>query len=194
MEYSDGVKRAIASLVLVAAAIPAVTQNRQLVFSEKSGAGQLWANLSLTYLRIEEPYLPMVVGVQNKSKRRAVIDRESFRLVGPDGTRYPLAVLKDVRRDYDKFGADHRIVSAAGIPLDIWARQRRWRETSFFPDIRLSRRATVIDSATLTNGDGMVDLLYFVTPRGLAPGRPFLLEVLPEDWEVPLRLRLVLGE
>ena len=188
-------RRVTAALVLLmAAAASAAGQDRQLVFSEKNAAGQLWANLSLTYLRVDEPYLPMVVGVQNKSKQRAVIDRESFRLVGPDGSRYRLAELKEVRQEYDKFGADHRIASAAGIPVLVWIRQRHLRETSFFPDIHLSRRPTVIESATLSRGDGMADLLYFVTPRGLAPGRPMLLEVLPEGWEAPLRLRLVLGE
>jgi hypothetical protein len=114
--------------------------------------------------------------------------------VGPDGTRYPLAELKEVRSEYDLFAADHRIASTAGIPVEVWARQRRLREINLFPDIRLSRRPTVIDSATLMQGDGVFDLLYFVTPRGLAPGRPFLLEVWPRDWEIPMRLRLVLGE
>ncbi len=194
MKYSEDVRRFTATLALLLAAALGLSQGRQLVFSEKSGNGQLWANLSLTYLRVDEPYLPMVVGVQNKSKRKAVISRESFRLVGPDGTRYPLAELREVRGEYDKFSADHRMASAAGIPVDVWYRQRHLRETNFFPDIRLSRRPTVIEYATLSRGDGMADLLYFVSPRGLAPGKPFLLEVFPEGWETPLRLRLVLGE
>ena len=166
----------------------------RILFIAEDDNGKVWANLTLTRQRLDEPYLPMVVGVQNKSKRKAVISRESFRLVGPDGTRYPLAELREVRGEYDKFSADHRMASAAGIPVDVWYRQRHLRETSFFPDIRLSRRPTVIEYATLSRGDGMADLLYFVSPRGLAPGKPFLLEVFPEGWETPLRLRLVLGE
>lgn len=187
-------KYRISMLVLLGVVALASAQSRQLVFSEKTDAGQLWANLSLTYLRVEEPFLPIVVGMQNKSKQRAVVDRDSFWLVGPDGTRYPLAELKEVRSEYERFGADRRIASAAGIPVEVWARQRRFRESNFFPDMRVSRRPTVVDNVTLAQGDGMADLMYFVTPRGLAPGRPFLLEVLPRDWQVPLRLRLVLAE
>jgi hypothetical protein len=182
-----------ATLLLLLPAVGGWAQ-QQYVFSDKSGAGQVWANVSLTYLRVGENYLPMVVGVQNFSKQRANLDRDSFWLVVPDGSRYPLAELKEVRANYDKSGVDWRMVSAAGIPVDLWARQRRLRESNFFPDIRLSRRPTVIDSVTLNRGDGMADLMYFVAPPGFAPGMPFLVEVRPDGWEVPLRLRVILAE
>ncbi len=172
----------------------AVPQDRQFVFSDKSGAGQLWANLTLTYMRLGEPYLPMVIGVQNFSKQSARLGPESFHLIGPDGSRYPLAELKTLRQEYERFGQDHRVASGAGIPVDVWIRQRRYRESNFFPDIARSRRPTVIDAVSLGRGDGTADLFYFVTPPDLAPGRPFLLEVRPDGWEVPLRLRLILTE
>ena len=184
----------LATLGLVVFAATAPAQERQFVFSEKSGAGQVWANLSVTYLRLGEPYMPIVIGVQNYSKKRANLDRDAFWLVGPDGRRYPLAELKDVRSEYGKFSIDQRMASAAGIPVDVWARQRRLRESNFYPDIQLSRRPTVIDVLTLGKSDAMVDLFYFVTPDGLGPGMPFLLEVRPRGWEIPLRLRLILTE
>ena len=187
-------KSAVVALVVLCVAGAAVPQDRQFVFSDKSGSGQLWANLTLTYLRIGEPYLPMVIGVQNFSKRTARLNFESFQLIGPDGSRYPLADLKTLRREYERFSQDHRIVSSAGIPIDVWIRQRRYRESNFFPDFGVSRRPTVIDSVSLGRSDGTADLLYFIAPPDLAPGRPFLLEVRPEGWEVPLRLRLVLSE
>jgi hypothetical protein len=171
-----------------------LAQEKQYVFSDKSGAGQVWANLSLTYLRVEENFLPIVVGVQNFSDERAVLTRDSFWLLAPDGRRYGLADIKDVRQDYDKSGVDWRMVSAAGIPVDLWARNRRLRESNFFPDIRMTRRTTVVDKVTLGRSDGMVDLMYFFTPEGFKIGMPFLLEVQPKGWEAPLRLRLVLGE
>lgn len=182
---------AIATGCLIAAAIAA--QEGQVVFSEKSQSGQLWANLALTYLRVNEPYLPLVIGVQNFSEGMLVVDRSSFRLIGPDGVRYPMADLKILRTSYDKASLDRRIASASGIPVDLWARQRRLRESNFFPDVGLSRRPTVINQVTLAPRDGMADLVYFVTPPGLAPGKPFVLEVQPRDWSVPLRLRLILG-
>jgi hypothetical protein len=175
------------------AAVMAGAQDGRVVFSEKSEAGQLWANLSLTSLRVHEPYLPMVIGVQNMSERSAVLDRSSFRLIGPDGNRYPMAELKAFREGYDKGSLDRRIASASGIPIDIWARQRSLRESNFFPDVGLSRRPTVINKVTLGRRDGLADLVYFVTPPGLAPGQPFILEVQPSNWPAPLRLRLMLS-
>jgi hypothetical protein len=165
----------------------------QVVFSERSEVGQLWANLSVSYQRSGEPYLPMVIGVQNLGGETMRLGRASFSLIGPDGRRFPMADLKELRKSYDKTSMDRRIATANGIPVDLWARQRRLRESNFFPDVSQSRRTTVIDRVTLARGDGAVDLIYFETPAGLGPGAPFLLEVKPEGWEIPLRLRLVLG-
>jgi hypothetical protein len=187
-------KSVLSTLILLACAGVGLAQDKPLVFSDKSGAGQLWANISLTYLRLEEEFIPMVVGVQSFSDERAILTRDSFWLVVPDGRQYPLAELKDLRRNYDKSGLDWRMVSAAGIPVDLWARNRRLRESNFFPDIRMTRRPTVVDKVTLRRNDGMADLMYFITPEGFKPGMPFLLVVLPEGWETPLRLRLVVGE
>lgn len=181
----------MAPLVLFAAFAGA--QDGRVVFSEKSAVGQLWANLSLTYLRADEAFLPMVIGVQNLSEQIIRLERSSFRLIGPDGRRYPMAELKTIRSSYGKFSLDRRIASANGIPADLWARQRTLRESNFFPDVGLSRRPTVIDHVTLARRDGMVDLVYFETPAGLAAGVPFVLEVVPKDGPAPLRLRLILG-
>lgn len=169
-------------------------QDGRVVFSEKGENGQLWANLSLTYQRLDQPFLPMVIAVQNLSEDLITLKRSSFRLLGPDGRRYPMAELRTVRESYGKFSLDRRIATATGIPTDLWARQRSLRESNFFPDVGLSRRPTVIDRVSLARRDGMVDLVYFETPAGLAMGIPFVLEVQPEGWSVPMRLRLILGE
>jgi len=183
------------SIVLlgVLAAALGVASDGQVVFSERSEVGQLWANLSVTYQRVEEPYLPMVIGVQNHGGETMQLSRASFRLIGPDGRRFPMAGLKELRTSYDKLTFDRRIVTTNGIPVDVWARQRSLRESNFFPGVGMSRRSTVIDRVTLGRGDGMVDLIYFETPTGLALGAPFVLEVQPDGWEAPLRLRLILG-
>jgi hypothetical protein len=182
----------VALLGVVAAAVAAATDG-QVVFSERSEVGQLWANLSVSFQRLDEPYLPMVIGVQNLAGETLRLGRDSFILIGPDGRRFPMADLRELRRSYDKASMDRRIATANGIPVDVWARQRRLRESNFFPDVSQSRRTTVINRVTLSRGDGTFDLIYFEMPAGLAPGAPFLLEVLPEGWTVPLRLRLVLS-
>jgi hypothetical protein len=181
-------------LMLTLAASAASADEPRILFSEQSALGQVWANLSLTRLRIGESYLPMVVGIQNLSGEKVVVNRSSLRLIGPDGARYPMAELKEVRAEYPYYGLDHRFVSGAGIPYEVWRRQRNFMESNFFPDIRSSRRATVIDRVTLRRGDGMVDLLYFLRPPTLAPGLPFALEVAAEGWEAPFRLRLVVRQ
>jgi hypothetical protein len=183
----------IAVLLVAVATGLAVASDGQIVFSERSETGQLWANLSLTYQRVGEPYLPMVIGVQNLSGETLELNRGSFRLIGPDGRRSPMADLKTLRKSYDKSTIDRRIMTTSGIPADVWSRQRRLRESNFFPDVGQSRRTTVIDRVTLRRGDATVDLIYFEAPTGLALGTPFVLEVMPEGWEAPLRLRLILG-
>jgi hypothetical protein len=180
-------------LLGVLAAGLALADDGRVVFSERSEVGQLWANLSVTYQRLGEPYLPIVIGVQNLGGETLRLDRASFSLIGPDGRQFPMADLKELRKSYDKATIDRRIATANGIPVDLWTRERRLRESNFFPNIGQSRRTTVIDRVTLARSDGMVDLIYFETPTGLTLGAPFLLEVRPEGWAVPLRLRLVLG-
>ena len=173
--------RYVVLLGILAAGL-ALASDGQIVFSERSEVGQLWANLSLTYLRVGEPYLPMVIGVQNLSGESLELNRASFRLIGPDGRRFAMADLKTLRKSYEKSTLDRRIMTTNGIPADVWSRQRRLRESNFFPDMSQARRNTVIDRVGLRRGDGMVDLIYFEAPTGLALGTPFVLEVLPEGW------------
>jgi hypothetical protein len=178
-----------ALLVVLAAAAPGVPQESQLVNVGENSFGAVWANIHLTRMRVEEPYLPLVIGIQNLSSESVRIDRDAIRLVGPDGRRYPVAGLKEVRKEYDKLNVDRRIANANGIPWEVWYRQRRLRESNFFPGV-MNRRGTVIDEVVLRRQDGMVDLVYFPTPRGLALDTPFALEIDAEGWEVPLQLRL----
>ena len=193
MEYAGPMRAPIIVLLVALAAGLVLASDGQIVFSERSQTGQLWANLSLTYQRLGEPYLPIVVGVQNLSAEPLELNRASFWLLGPDGRRFPMADLKTLRKNYEKSTIDRRIMTTSGIPADVWYRQRRLRESNFFPDVSQARRNTVIDRVTLRRGDGTVDLIYFEAPTALALGTPFVLEVLPEGWEAPLRLRLLLG-
>lgn len=175
--------------VVLAVAAPGVAQESQLVNIGENDFGVVWANIQLTRMRVAEPYLPMVIGIQNQSSQSVRIDRDAIRLVGPDGRRYPVAGLKEVRQEYDKLNLDRRIANANGIPWEVWYRQRRLRESNFFPGV-MNRSGTVIDQISLRRQDGMVDLVYFPRPRGLTLDTPFALEIAAEGWEVPLQLRL----
>jgi len=162
-----------------------------LVVNHETNWGAVWVNLTLTANRIGEPYLPMVVAVQNRARQPVKVDRRAMWLIGPDRSRRPMAELKEVRAGYGKLNMDWRSATAAGIPVSVWRRQRRLRESNFFPDVSAARGATVIDRVTLRRHDALVDLVYFRTPPSLGAGRPFVLEISPEGWEIPIRLGLL---
>jgi hypothetical protein len=98
MKYGNEMRIILLLVSLSMLAGPALSEQPRILFSEQSALGQVWANLVLTHLRLEEDYLPMVVGIRNLANNKLVVDRESLRLIGPDGVRYPMAGLKEVRR------------------------------------------------------------------------------------------------
>ena len=161
---------------------------RRLVFSGENELGELWANIGLTIQRLEEDYIPMVVMIVNRDREAVVIDRDAVRLVGPDGLRYPMPTLKELRKNYDRFSLDGRAVSGAGIPWEVWQRNRRLLESNFFPNTLTDRRAIVVDEVTLPPGYALIDLVYFAKPKGLVRGTSFVLEVHGLGWRAPVRL------
>jgi hypothetical protein len=164
----------------------------RILFIAEDAQGKVWANLSLTGQRDTEPYIPMVVGVQNLSSAKLKLNRESFWLSDLDDVLYAMPSVKEWRKNYGRASMDRRLLSTGGIPWEVWARSGRFGSTNFFPDLRASRGSTTRDVVTLRQGYGMADLLYFERPRTLERGRPFFLAVQGEGWEVPIRLRLTL--
>ena len=165
----------------------------RVLFIAENEVGKVWANLTLTVQRTNEPYLPMVVAVENLGRKSITLDRESFWLSDLDDIVYVMPTVKEVRKNYDKIVMDYRMVSYAGIPWENWSWTRRLESTNFFPDLRSTRGNTVNDRATLRHRHAMVGLLYFERPRNLQSGRPFFLTVLPRGWEVPIRIRLIIS-
>ncbi|MEX1310322.1 MAG: hypothetical protein AB1Z65_07885, partial [Candidatus Sulfomarinibacteraceae bacterium] len=120
----------VLTLALIAGG-PASAENPpapRLVFSGENELGEVWANIGLTMQRLDEDYVPMVVMIVNRDRDAVVIDRDAVRLIGPDGLRYPMPTLKELRKNYDRFGLDGRAVSGAGIPWEVWQRNRRLLE------------------------------------------------------------------
>jgi hypothetical protein len=166
---------------------------QRILFIAENDSGKVWANLTLTLQRTTEPYLPMVVAVENMSKKSVVLDRGSFWLSDLDNILYFMPSVKEVRKNYDKIVMDYRMVSYAGIPWENWRWTGRLESANFFPDLRSTRGNTVRDHVTLRNRHAMANLLYFERPRNLQPGRPFFLTVRPKGWEVPIRIRIVIS-
>jgi hypothetical protein len=165
----------------------------QILFIGENQAGKVWANTSLTRERTDQPYLPMVVAVQNMSQSPITLDRSSFSLVDLDGLVYSMPTVQQFRQYYDKALIDERMVSYGGIPWEGWRWNRRLERANFFPSMQARRGNTTVDKVSLRQRHAMVDLLYFERPRNVSLDRPLLLEIRPtKGWEEPIRLRIVL--
>jgi len=178
------------ALGLTAFALAGQERESQILFIGENEFGKVWANLSLTRQRDAEPYLPMVVAVYNKAREPVTIDRETIRLSDLDDIVYSMPTVKQLRKSYKRIAIDYRTVSYSGIPWESWWTSGHLAQSNFFPDLRATRGNTLIDRVTLRRGHAMFDLLYFERPRTLELNKPFFLEVIPEGWEVPIRLRL----
>jgi hypothetical protein len=162
-------------------------------FDVEDDNGRAWANLTLTGLRMNEPFIPIVVGVQNNAKKPVTLKRDSFRLTDLDGLVYTLASVRDWRKHYGPIVQDRRMMSTGAIPWRVWYTSNKLGQTNFFPDLKTGRGNVLRDSVTLRRGYGMFDLMYFERPRNLAVKRPFFLEVWGKGWESPLRMRLLIN-
>jgi hypothetical protein len=169
------------------------TEPQQVLFIAGNNSGKVWANITLTLQRTTEPYLPIVVAVENLGKKTITLDRESFWLSDLDEIIYFMPAVKEVRKSYDKTVMDYRMVSYAGIPWENWRWGGRLEPANFFPDLGATRGNTVRDRLTLRHRHAMVNLLYFERPRNLENGRPFFLAVHAKGWEVPIRIRFVIS-
>ena len=166
----------------------------QILFIAENDFGKVWVNTSLTLQRTNEPYLPMVVAVENLGQKSITLDRSSFWLTDLDGIVYVMPSVKEQRKNYAKTVIDYRMVSYAGIPWEGWRWNRRLEPANFFPNLRASSGNTTRDRMTLRQRHAIVDLLYFERPRNLSLNRPFFLDVHPKKgWEIPIRLRIVLN-
>ncbi len=164
----------------------------QILFIAENDFGKVWANTSLTLQRTNEPYLPIVVAVENKGAKSVTLDRSSFWLTDLDEIVYVMPSVKDQRKNYSKTVIDYRMISYAGIPWEGWRWNRKLEPSNFFPNLRASSGNTTKDRMTLRQRHAIVDLLYFERPRNLK--RPFFLDIHPvKGWEVPIRLRIVLN-
>ena len=180
--------------VAVAAVLAQEPQPTQILFIAENDFGKVWVNTSLTLQRTNEPYLPMVVAVENLGEKSITLDRSSFWLTDLDGIVYVMPSVKEQRKNYAKTVIDYRMVSYAGIPWEGWRWNRKLEPANFFPNLRASSGNTTRGRLTLRQRHAIVDLLYFERPRNLSLNRPFFLDVHPKKgWEIPIRLRIVLN-
>jgi hypothetical protein len=183
----------VAAMVAGGALMAQEDEERLWEYNVEDDNGRAWANLTLTGLRMNEPFIPIVVGVQNNAKEPVTLKRDSFRLTDLDGLVYTLASVRDWRKHYDPIVQDRRMMSTGSIPWRVWYTSNKLGQTNFFPDLKTGRGNVLRDSVTLRRGYGMLDLMYFERPRNLAVKRPFFLEIWGKGWESPLRMRLLIN-
>ena len=195
--FGTGTATTLVAICLIVGVVIAQEDQEQepqrVLFIAENDAGKVWTSLTLTLQRTAEPYLPMVVAVENLQRKSITIDRESFWLSDLEDIIYVMPTVKEVRKNYDKIVMDYRMVSYAGIPWENWRWTNRLESANFFPDLRSSRGNTVRDHLVIRHRHAMVNLLYFERPRNLQRGRPFFLTVHPKGWEIPIRIRLIIS-
>lgn len=129
----------------------------------------------------DEPFVPIIVQVANKSKVTFQITRESFVLEDSLGRSTPMAEGPEVTAKYGRLDLDRRLLlqnrafTANGIGVFTYI------ESNFFPST--SRRALLIQQVTLPPTTYMEDLLYFPIPETGLNGVPLRLLFKPKELE-----------
>jgi hypothetical protein len=182
---------AVLALVQTGGVVRAADESSQELFYAENGSGRVWANIRLVGQRLDDAYLPIVIGIVNTSDEPVEITRDRIWLSDVSDIIYTMPTVKQLRKGYSRVALDRRAMSTAGIPWEVWVRSGTYESSNFFPDMRARRgNNTVRDRITLRKGHGMIDLFYFERPRNLAPGSRFLLEVHAKGWEQPIRMFL----
>ncbi|HEX9428290.1 MAG TPA: hypothetical protein VGA64_10930 [Candidatus Polarisedimenticolia bacterium] len=134
----------------------------------------------------DEPFVPIIVQVANKSKATFQITRESFVLEDTLGRSYPLAEAPEVAARYGRLDLDHRLLiqnrsfTSTGVSLFTYI------ESNFFPSS--TRRALLIQQVTLPPTTYMEDLLYFPVPETGLNDVPLRLLFKPKELEEPVQV------
>ncbi len=187
--------KALAGLVLLASTLErcaTVEKNQNVVgvFSDKLSPYNYKEEGRLVMLVVgveaarfirEEPFVPLIVQVANKSKVTFQITRESFVLEDSLGRSYPMAEGPEVSAKYGRLDLDRRLMvqnrafTATGIGVFTYI------ESNFFPSS--ARRALLIQQVTLPPTTYMEDLLYFPVPETGLNGVPLRLLFKPKELE-----------
>ena len=102
---------------LMISIVAAQESEQKVLHIAENDSGKVWANLTLTVQRGSEPYLPIVVAVQNKSSKNVVVTRESLWLTDLEGIVYFMPTVRELRQNYNKVGLDYVSCSPYRVPV-----------------------------------------------------------------------------
>jgi hypothetical protein len=175
---------------LVTAAGAAAPSRTKTIFTAKTGEGQVWVSVDIARYRRSEAYIPLAVAVYNTSRHSAVLDRNSFQLIGTDGVVEKMPTIRELRKRYTKQSFDLTMIRLYGMPFGTRLDLADLVPSNFFPVVGPGNEGIRIQRVELPQFYWTVDLLYFPRPSGFAKGQPVVLVVSPGGWQEPIRVTL----
>jgi hypothetical protein len=109
--------------------------------------------------------VPLGLAVANLSKIPVTLNRESFVLEAPDGTRFPLISLKEFRREYNRSRIDVQLADSLSGMMTSRFETQRFTPFQLFPAQGGRRNAT--NAVDLGRRFWTQNYLYFRVPETL---------------------------
>lgn len=137
--------------------------------------------------RDEAAFLPLAVGIANKTKQTLRVDRESFLLYDEQGRRYPLAPFGEVSSKYNMAVSDRQFDTF----FEIWAAKfpiYQKVDMNFYP-LLLSR--TTQDFVELAPFASTAEYIYFPRPETGVLNHRFELHVAMKPLEDPIFVKFL---
>lgn len=194
--HRNGTLTLIGALVLTAAMVApawAGSSNSDpgeaTIFTQKADQGDVWVNAYLARHRLDDSYLPLVVGVRNDAQKPVDLKISSYTLILPDGTRVPAADIGALRKGYDKLEFDHRWLGEMDVTRALGTWGVHYVPSRFYPPLTF-RSGVQIPIVEVPPQYWSADVIYFKRPANLKAGDTVTLEVQADGWSQPVAVSI----
>jgi hypothetical protein len=179
---------ALATVGILAAALD-VKKLSTYGWAVRSGDASLIADSDAARLRGGEKYIPVLVWLGHDGKGTLYVDRTSFTLTDPKGTKQSLPSAEEVRSGYgpNLLASDYEYYAKVNYGGSRYVSCTQIPKVAFFPN-PTGRAGILYDKVELPSRTYFRTLLYFPNPAGKAQGEYTLAYVDPKSnshMEVP---------
>lgn len=136
--------------------------------------------------REKEDYMPLEIGIANKTFDKLTLTRNSFILIDELGNEYSLIPVEELLKNYHKQEADLKIAHITQISRSLFGGLTQV-ESNFQPG-RVSDKL-VMDRVELPKWYYMIDMLYFQHPDTGIKGKKFEFRINAPELEQPIQVR-----
>jgi len=136
--------------------------------------------------REKEEYMPLEIGIANKTFDKLTLTRNSFILIDELGNEYSLIPVEELLKNYHKQEADLKIAHITQISRSLFGGLTQV-ESNFQPG-RVSDKL-VMDRVELPKWYYMIDMLYFQHPATGIKGKKFEFRINAPELEQPIQVR-----